>query len=313
MSAEPRVSVVICTHNRADWLRGAIDSVLGQGVPDAEYELLVVDNRSTDGTRALCESYAGHPSFRFVYEPELGLCHARNRGWREARGEHVAYLDDDAVAEPGWLTAIGQAFASEPRAGVVGGKVEPIWEVPQPHWLSDHLAWGLTIVDWPGGPKVIPDVRVEWLVGANMAMPRRVLEDVGGFEPRLDRVGSNMLSGGDVFLQRRIIERGYLCVYEPAMAVRHLVPKARLERDWFARRYYWQGVSDAVMELITDNPSGLGRLWRGMARAWRLLGDRRLVRDLLDRENDDPSRFEQHCWALIALGHTVGLLGAARR
>lgn len=310
LETAPLISVVICTHNRAHHLRKAIASALDQDVPAADYELLVVDNASTDDTPQVSASFAA-PNLRYVHEPQLGLCHARNTGWQTARGRYVAYLDDDAIAEPGWLAAIRDAFAVEPTPGVVGGKVDPIWEGPRPAWLPDSIACSLTIVDWPGGPKPISDVRVEWLVGANMAMPRAVLEEIGGFEPKLDRIGSNMLSGGDVFLQKRIIEQGHGCYYHPGMAVRHLVPSSRLEKRWFTRRYYWQGVSDAVMELIVDRPLPLGRFRSALTRTGRLLARPDDLWNLLVR-SDDPLRFERRCFTLIAIGHIAGLLGAAR-
>lgn len=308
----PLISVVICTHNRAGYLQTAIESVLEQDYPEGRYELVVVDNRSADDTAAVCAAFASDPRFRYAYEGELGLCYARNRGWREARGEYVLYLDDDAIAEPDWLKATEAAFAFAPNVGVVGGRVEPIWHAERPPWISDDVANSLTIIEWSPEPKLIPDVRVEWLAGVNMAVPMKVLEEVGGFDPRLDRIGTNMLSGGDVFLQQQIIERGYACVYHPGMSVRHVVSKARLEKAWFTRRYYWQGISDAVMELITARPGRLERVGRGLARLGRLLGRPRTLADLLRRTDDDPVRFQRRCFALIEVGHIVGLLGAAK-
>jgi glucosyl-dolichyl phosphate glucuronosyltransferase len=309
--ASPRISVVICTHNRGFYLRKAIASVLAQDMPVSEYELIIVDNKSTDDTAEVAASFAA-ANMRYIHEPQLGLCFARNTGWRNAAGTYVAYLDDDAIAEPGWLASIKAAFESDPAAGVVGGKVDPIWEGERPGWMSDNVSFSLTIVDWSPEPKHIPDVRVEWLVGANMAMPRAVLAEIDGFEPRLDRIGTNMLSGGDVFLQKRILERGYTCLYHPGMAVRHLVPPSRLHKKWFRRRYYWQGVSDAVMELITDNPSTLGRIRRGIVRAGKLLAKPRALIEIF-LPTDDPEQFQERCFTIIAIGHVVGLLGVARR
>jgi glycosyltransferase involved in cell wall biosynthesis len=309
----PSISVVICTHNRAAYLRTAIASVFAQDFPRENFELLVVDNRSTDETRAVCDEFAAAENFRYVYESTLGLCYARNCGWRNARGRYVAYLDDDAIAEPGWLAVIEKAFAWEdPEPGIVGGKVNPIWEAERPKWISDGIALGLTIVDWSDRPMRIPDVRVHWLVGANMAVPAAVLRAVGGFEPALDRIGNKLLTGGDVFLQHQILERGYVCFYHPGMAVRHLVPRSRLQKGWFLRRYYWQGISDAVAEVIVDRHSWGRRLGSAIQRTGRLLAKpRRLIELVLP--TDDPRRFEQRCFTLIEVGHIAGLLGAGGR
>jgi glycosyltransferase involved in cell wall biosynthesis len=309
--AAPVVSVVICTRDRASYLRRAIASVVEQRPADHDSEIIVVDNQSSDGTPAVVGEFASH-GVRYLLEPRVGLCHARNAGWRSARGRYVAYLDDDAIACPGWLAAVREAFERTPGAGVVGGRVEPIWEGPRPRWLSDDVALTLTILDWSDAPKEIADVRVEWLVGANMAATAAALAEVGGFHPWLDRAGSNMLSSGDVFLEKQIIRRGYRCVYYPAMAVRHAVPAARLTKRWFRRRYFWQGVSDAVMQLVEEAPGPSRRLRLALARAGRLLASPRALAVLL-LPTDDPRRFTEKCFTWIAVGHVAGLLGAARR
>lgn len=309
--ADPAVSIVVCTHNRARHLVEALRSLFGQGETHATFEILLVDNRSSDETPLFGRELAEKGLVRSIAEPQLGLCHARNTGWKAARGRYVAYFDDDALAEEGWIDAVVEAFDRHPEPGVVGGRVLPIWEAQRPAWLSDAIARSLTIVDWPGGAHVIPDVRVEWLVGANMAIRRDVLEEAGGFDPRLDRIGGNMLSGGDVHLQRAAIERGHACFYFPGMAIRHLAPRSRLRQQWFENRYYWQGISDAVMALVTDHPSRMQRLaLAGRALATLL----RRPSDLasLARRSENPVQFERRCHALIEVGYIAGMLGKAR-
>jgi glucosyl-dolichyl phosphate glucuronosyltransferase len=306
---EPSISVVICTHNRAASLQATLDSLLPQLAGTAA-EVVVVDNASRDGTKAVVRSYGDR--VRYVYEPELGLCRARNTGWRTATGEVVAFLDDDAIAEPGWLAAITRSFAGQPRPGIAGGRVTPQWEAERPSWLADDVAVSLTIVDWSTVTRPIRDHRGEWIVGANMAVRRDVLEQVGGFHVGLDRVGTRMLSSGDVFLQKQVMEFGHLCIYEPAMAVRHAVPAARLHQGWFTRRYYWQGVSDAAMLLIEESPGGLRRFGLALSRAARLaIAPRKLVALALPARG--PARFSRKCLALIEVGFVAGMFGAAGR
>jgi glycosyltransferase involved in cell wall biosynthesis len=275
------------------------------------FELLVVDNASVDRTASVCAEYTSCRRLRYLHEPRLGLCRARNTGWQAAAGRYVAYLDDDAVAAPGWLRAIADGFRRSPEPGVVGGPVRPIWEAPRPHWLDDELAVGLTIIDWSPVAKLIPDLHLEWLVGANLAVPVRLLRDIGGFHPSLDRVGQRMLSSGDVFLQQQIQSRGRDCFYHPDMAVAHLVPASRLTQRWFVNRYYWQGISDAVMQLLVERPTGARRAVLALGRALRLLGSPRLQRALCYR-GEDPVRFTARCFALIELGHVAGLAWTAR-
>ena len=304
------ISIVICTHNRAGYLSQAIESVINQPLPGDE--IIVVDNGSTDKTRLAVQHFEGRSNIRYVFEPKLGLCHARNTGWRNANGQYVAYLDDDAVASPGWLGAIRDAFTMMPSAGAVGGRVEPIWLGKRPDWLSDEIAMSLTIVDWSNQPKAITDIRTEWLVGANIAFPAKVLAELGGFEPRLGRAGRNLLSGEEIFIQNQIIQHGYSCLYYPQMAVRHLVHASRLNKQWFRRRYYWQGISDAVMYCIQNSPSGKQRLLHALCRARRLFRSPQRFRDFLV-STDDPERFMHMCFLLIEIGYVAALFGLARR
>lgn len=306
------ISVVICTHNRADHLQAAISSLLTQSVSRSLYEVLVVDNCSTDSTREVVRRYSVDHDVKYIYEPKLGLSHARNAGWRNARGRYAAYLDDDAVAGPAWLEKALEAFERvKPVPGCVGGRVTPIWEAPRPSWVSNELVTGLTVVDWSDEAHELHDLGQQWLVGANIAFPIEVLRRVGGFVPCLDRVGSRLLSGGDVFLQKQIQKAGYKCLYYPDMVVQHLVPRTRLTQKWFIARYFWQGVSDAVMQLIENRPSKVERLRLALSLILDLLGTGKNLA-ALSFPSKDPGRFTRKCFALITLGHILGLLGLAR-
>lgn len=306
----PRVSVVICTRNRSTDLANAIRSVVEQAPDTPPYEIVVVDNGSTDETRQIVAAFEGAGRVRYVYEPEPGLCHARNAGWRSARGEYIAYLDDDAVACATWVAHVVEGFDMAPEVGVVGGRVDPVWQASRPAWLGDQAALGLTIVNWSDTPKILADLQSEWLVGANMAVRADLLKQAGGFRAELDRVGAQMLSSGDVFLLKEVVRCGFQCLYHPGMAVTHIVTPGRLTKRWFRRRYFWQGVSDAVMELLEQRPTAPVRASLAARAAARLL--RRPGRMTTLLPTDDPRRFEDTCWTLIAIGHVAGLCGVAR-
>lgn len=309
--SEPLISVVLCTRNRADLLDVALKSLLNQEFPRSDFEVLVIDNASTDHTPQIVAQYESANIMRYIHEPNIGLCVARNTGWQSARAPLVAYFDDDAIAVPGWLAAVQAAFAAHPsEVGVVGGRVDPIWEQPRPSWLADEIAYSLTIVDWGDEAKFIDDLSREWLVGANMAIPKHLLAEIGGFHPWLDRVGTNMLSSGDVFLLKEVKRRGYRCLYWPDMAIQHLAAASRLEPQWFLRRYYWQGVSDAVMFLIEKSPTPAERSSIAADRSQRLQGrTARISWPLTPPKN--PEAFAQACFALVDAGFVAGLLGAA--
>ena len=206
------------------------------------FEVVVVDNASSDATPGVAQSFQDRIALRYVREERIGLCVARNTGWRAASGRYVVFFDDDAIARPGWLRAIKATFErAGPSAGVIGGRVDPIWEASRPSWLADEIAGSLTIVHWGDDEKVIRDIRLEWLVGANMALPKHLLADIGGFHPWLDRVGNNLLSSGDVFLQKEVMRRGYECLYVPAIAVEHLVPASRLTQKMVLETIFLAG------------------------------------------------------------------------
>jgi glucosyl-dolichyl phosphate glucuronosyltransferase len=307
----PPISVVLCTRNRAELLAQAITSIVGQDFRYEDYEIVVVDNGSTDRTAEVVTQFHHGPTIRYLREESVGLCISRNTGWRAAAGRFVVFFDDDAIAEPGWLSAIMNAFErSPPSIAVIGGPVHPIWEAHRPEWLADPVICSLTIIDWGRSEKIIPDIRQEWLVGANMAVPKALLSEIGGFHPWLDRVGNNLLSSGDVFLQKEMMRRGYQCLYVPGMGISHRVPASRLNRRWFEKRFFWQGISDAVMHLIEKMPSAGQRVRLALSVSKGVLGSRDKIASLLSR-SEQPELFTSRCHTLIEIGFVAGLLGAS--
>lgn len=312
-AAVPLISVILCTRNRADLFDKAMASIAVQNFPRSAYEIVVVDNGSSDHTPNVAQCYAAEANVRYLREERVGLCVARNTGWRAAEGPYVALLDDDAIAQPGWLAAIANTFERSPGdVGVVGGRVDPIWLAPRPNWLADDVSQALTIVDWGPDEKEILDLRKEWLVGANMAAPKALIAEVGGFHPWLDRVRDNLLSNGDVHFEMEVIRRGYRCLYVPSMAIEHLVPSSRLTQAWFTKRFYWQGVSDAVMEIIGRTPSRRRRLELATRRIAHLGLSPEKLR-ALSFPTTDAIRFRIKCVALRDVGYAAGILGAAGR
>ena len=314
MSAdELMISVVLPTHNRGELLRKAIQSLIDQSLPAARYEVLIVDNASTDGTKQVVETFARRHNVRYLHEPRLGAARARNTGWQGAKGALVAFVDDDVVVPRNWLASIARAFERADRApACVGGPVRPIWEAERPSWFHDELLWPLAIIEWGKEKKDLTDTAREWLVSANMAVSRSVLEELGGFHVRLDKVGKRDLVNGETHLQRRLLRAGYRCAYDPDIAVSHHVPASRLTKKWFLRRYYFQGVSDFAVDWIDKRMGILERLYLAAGMSARVLGAKR-HRSLLFSDFDDPELFKEKCYLVVKLGYIAGLLGALRR
>lgn len=247
----PKLSVVICTHNRADVLPSAIQSLQRQSLDPQDWELIVVGNRCTDATeRAVRALQADMPNLLFVTEERLGLCWARNCGAQAARGTYVAYLDDDARAHPDWLRAILDAFSSTtPAPACVGGRVWLDWP-EKPAWLREKY-WPLyTFLD--RGEQSFVLTPADYLVGTNMAFAKDVLHAIGGFAVDLDRKGRNLLSGGDTELVSRIVSRGLHACYAPGAIVWHEVSSERRSRRWLLRRFFWDGMGQPLLDQKSD-------------------------------------------------------------
>src|SRR3712207_267108 len=147
------LSVVISTYNRADLLPGAIGGGLSQVDGTPPFELIVVDNRSTDGTKSVVEGFtASDPRVRYVYEPQQGLSPARNAAVRAWRAAILAFTDDDVRVPGDWVRGIVRAFEEWPGADVVGGKVLPDWPSAPPAWLTPEHWAPLALVDYGDEP-----------------------------------------------------------------------------------------------------------------------------------------------------------------
>ncbi|MBE9136715.1 glycosyltransferase family 2 protein [Nodosilinea sp. LEGE 07088] len=302
--AQPFMSAIICTHNRAGYLGAAIASVLGQTYTN--YELIVVDNASTDDTRAVVEGYLPHPQLTYIYEGNLGLSTARNRGAALAQGEILAYLDDDAEASSEWLKALAVAFEQHPQAAIAGGYISLVWPPHRtpPGWLSSTLAESLGAYDLGSTIQTITNPG-QTPRGLNYAVKKAFLTTVGGFDPQLGRVGNNLLSNEELHLTQQALAAGYEVLFVPQAQVAHNVAPERLHRGWFLRRSWWQGISECYREQLAQSFT-LGRVrGRGMS----------LLRGLgkaLRHWSDPALRFENLVYAYGQLGYLTSCLNYLR-
>lgn len=245
MNTLPRISVVICTYNRAHSLGKTLESVVVQSVPaDIEWEIIVVDNNSTDQTREIVEGFQSrYPGrMRYAFEARQGVSNARNTGVREARGEIVAFIDDDETADSNWLQSLTANLFSGEWAGV-GGKVQPQWSGPRPNWIlckSTFLDGPLAMFDYGAEAMQLSDPPF----GANMAFRKEMLNKYGEFRTDLGRVGKELLSGEDTEFGRRLIAGGERLRYEPSAITLHPVEKSRASRKYFLSWWFNKGRTD---------------------------------------------------------------------
>jgi len=311
------MSGIGCTRGRPTLRPLAIASLVGQTLPQADYEIVVGDNDPMIGQDGCTAGRAGAlrhlaafsqiPNLRYLHEPTLGLAPARNAGWHAARGEIVAFLDDDAMAAPGWLAAILDVFDTWlPQPGAVGGPVVPRWAAPPPAWLAPELWPNLSLVAWSDRPCELGADR--WLPGCNMALPRALLAELGGFPEALGRRGGRLLGMEDTFVQARLRQAGLAIAFDPAVRVTHLVPADRLRPAWFRRRAFWNGVSLARARLIESPDSPRDRLHLARSALRRRLLQRRVWSCWLPG-GMTAERVAGQCASVGWVGYVLAMLG----
>jgi len=247
----PRITVIIPTHNGADRIEETIASLARQDLPRNEYEVIVVDNASTDDIRAVVEKVSQKHGLnvRYVYEPRLGLHNARHAGAHNAKGKILAYTDDDVICDRAWLRELLNCYDSD-KVGCVGGKVLPKWEVPPPKWILRYPG-ALALLD--RGNEVKELKWPETIYGCNFSIRRDVLFAVGGFNP--ESFGKIWLGDGEIGLLRKVYRAGWKVVYNPKAVVWHVIPKERLTLAYMKRRFENQGAAASYSAYRSKHPT----------------------------------------------------------
>ena len=276
-----RLTVAICTWNRCDLLRKTLERMSHLSIPAGlTWELVVVNNRSTDGTDAVLAEFQTRLPLRRVYEPEPGQSNARNAAIREARGEYVVWTDDDVLVDHAWLVEYAAAFDRWPDATFFGGPIEPWFEGEPPAWLKTgfgrvHAAFAVLDL----GSEPVPLSAKTFPYGANMAVRREVYDDVK-YDPGLGlRPGSSMRSE-ELALVRHLAASGKEGRWVPGARVTHFIPKTR-QTVSYLRGYYFGWGEYLGRGATLQRPALFGRplwLWRELAetetkyRLWRAVG-----------------------------------------
>jgi glycosyltransferase involved in cell wall biosynthesis len=243
-----RLSIILPTFNRVSALRHALAALLDQTAPPDTYEVIVVDNNCDDGTTELLESIAD-TRVRRLRESRQGLSHARNTGIAAARGDIIAFTDDDVVAAPDWVQTIVASLDSRPDVDGVGGRVLPEWHESRPAWLT-RAHWGpLALQDHGDRARVFDRHLPIGLVGANLALRTTVFHRVGRFSPDVQRVRDSIGSTEDHDLLHRVYVSGGSMLYEPDMLVISRVQPDRCARAYHRRWHQGHGRFHALMRL----------------------------------------------------------------
>ncbi|WP_162533963.1 glycosyltransferase [Dietzia lutea] len=301
-----RASVIVCANSsdRFPQLVAAVGSVLGQTRPPAE-AVVVIDHNP-----GLFERTARRFPEVTVLENTgpPGLSGARNTGTAAATGGIVVYLDDDAVAEPGWLEALTAHFV-RPEVLGVSGFAEPRWAAGRPRWWPDEFDW-VVGCSYRGLPESVGPVRN--LMGCTMALRRDVVETVGGFDTALGRTGSGAAGCEETELCIRAVEGfpGGVFLHDPGARVRHHVPSARGTVAYFRSRCFAEGVSKRLVSRRT----GAGAALSTEAAYVRRALPTGIVRDLADAVRGDAAGLARAAVIAVGLGATAaGFLAAGLR
>jgi glycosyltransferase involved in cell wall biosynthesis len=255
-------SVILCTYNRRSLVLSALASLRRQTLPYDQFEVLVVDNGSSDGTRQTIYRYINARAnqrrlpadtwrVRYILEPRNGLAHARNRALQAASGEIAVFLDDDALADPHLLEHLLVAY-QETAADAIGGRVDLRWEAPRPYWLTDDLLPLLGYFVPSNTNMLLPDSLS--LSNCNFSAKISALRSIGLFSPFISKRLHAPVSMESEDFCRCLRSAGYKLWYTPTAIVTHRISAPRLQRAFFTGRAYWQGRAE-VMNRYTDSSS----------------------------------------------------------
>ncbi len=241
MTESVTYTVALCTHNHADRLARTLAELPAILPPEAAWELLIVDNASTDATAELIEQHAWPSGWcvRTVMEERLGIAHARNRAIREARGVFLIFMDDDETPDPEWLRAFERAihdFAPD----AFGGRICVLFEDQRPAWLTDELLGFLGQLDWGLEAKLLDSPDTPLLTG-NFGFRRAICNEIGSFDTTLGRRGTANFGGEDIDFYRRVVASGYRAWWVPEAIIHHRIQAAKLRRGYFLDLHYRAG------------------------------------------------------------------------
>ncbi len=240
------LTVIICTYNREKYIRNLLESIVANTLSKSNYEILLVDNNCTDNTKGVCQEFAeAHPDvvFRYVKEEEQGLSAAKNRGIREAKGDILVFVDDDALVDDHYLSDFAECFKLHPRVMAAGGPIEPLYETSEPSWMTSYTkallcAW----MNYGDAQRHYPSGRFPG--GGNAAFRSEVFQKVGLFNTELGRKGGSLTASEEKDIFDKMHALGMEVLYLPGPVLHHIIPQAKLEKDYFERVTYQIGCSE---------------------------------------------------------------------
>ncbi len=253
------LSVIVCCHNGATRLKTTLAHLKLQEPANAPWEVLIIDNASTDGTTEVARTcwQDGPVPIRVINEPRLGVRYARERGLAEAKFEFLGFVDDDNWVAPDWVRTAYSIISSDEGLGALGSIRASACEVPPPKWFDNfHESYAifterdLDRVEW----------RLQYLPTAGLCIRKSAWEALirNGFESHLtSRVGQNLMGGEDVELTRALRLSGWKLAVDRRLRLRHFMPAHRLEWAYLRRLSRGQGASATLLDAYSEHSISL--------------------------------------------------------
>ncbi len=270
------ISVILCTYNRDKYIYNVLKSVAENDYPHDQYEIVLVNNNSADGTENECRRFqADYPDIRFRYflETNQGLSYARNCGIRNAQGDLLAYVDDDATVNPEYLRTYSDFFTHHPEAVAAGGPILPVYETEEPEWMTHYTRQLITGKLFLGNnQREFP--RGAFPGGGNACYRKSVFDTVGLFNVELGRKGNSLIGAEEKDLFDKMTTHGMHFYYLPNAILYHIIPPHKLTQDYFDRLTYSIGVSERYRTQQISRKKYLNRLckeavkWGGTIALW---------------------------------------------
>lgn len=258
-----RFSVIFCTYNREKYIYNAMRSIVEQDFPHQDYEIVLINNNSTDNTENICGQFQkDYPQVDFLYFTEInqGLSYARNRGVKESNGEILIFVDDDATVFDHYLSSINSFFGEHPEVSACGGPIIPVYETEKPKWLSRYTEQLLGGALYEGD-KIKPFKNGKYPGGGNSAFRKSIFDKYGLFNVELGRKGTGLIGAEEKDLYDRLVRGNEEFYYLPQMGIYHYIPKKKLTISHFKELTYSIGKSERIRTKAVSKKAYRNRIF----------------------------------------------------
>jgi glycosyltransferase involved in cell wall biosynthesis len=248
MSENNKASIIICTFNRLKLLKLCIGSITALQTSPSQFEVVIIDNNSNDGTEDFCKGLSqtyGSYKWKYIRETQQGIAFARTRGAKEAAGNIIAYIDDDCLAEPDWLNEIIIFYDNNSAAMSTGGRIIPKYLAPPADWFGKYF-WGL-VGNYDLGNKVFQMKGARYPSGANMHFRKTSFEKYGYFDGNLGRSGKSLMAGEEKAMYLKLIGANEKVYYLPQVIVHHHVEGNKFDKEYVKHHSMGIGASERLM------------------------------------------------------------------